>query len=504
MRFVRNILFLSSLLVASSSAANQAATHEDEVSNLSPRQLQANTKASKGFQRGLTIPTVVAKDMFSSIVKKQKKRSGIPSTSSLSLVRHLIKNNKGGMSNLSFIAKPILRKAQQSYLGMFGFMAESDWEEEYQETIDAIVELFLGMLAQTDFQLDNLVSPSDYCNSGYETSESEVCEETVSAFVTLASNLAYHPWAVQDIMDFIITNIFMLPLEYILDWENLREFLHDIPKEFLYENFVYDFVYMILDIFDSTFADSLPTFIETFYQSFEGSGLLDDGSEDFVSLLSSAFEFDLKEDIDYLQDEMCYVTNLKHVWMDFEFACVGHEETEWKVTRVTNIPFCMDPGFIEEVAQEELFYFEGGNSDMHCEMIAHISKGEVIVENPNDKFIMFEEEEPVKQKCKWLRKQPFDVRVGACTISPEVSPKVALFVCPSSCCVFREEPSNMFLKKVDVIEGVEVPTMAKCKWLSKKSEKVKKRYCKKDHTYFTPEFTLSPAYVMCPETCGLC
>jgi len=238
--------------------------------------------------------------------------------------------------------------------------------------------------------------------------------------------------------------------------------------------------------------------------TFEPSGLLDDGSADFASLLSYFIGEDIsKEMVDYIHAEICYAATLEQVWMDFD---AGYETSEWdEEFKVTNVPFCVYPEFREEMAQEELFRFEGGYDDVQCEISGHFSEtvdDEVVIENPHGDFFMFNENNDiVKQKCKWLRNQKVKVRKEACSVPPEPAAEVAIKVCPSSCCVFKEVSSSTFLRKVDV-GGDVVPITQTCKWLSRKPENVIKKFCKRNKSF--PAYAVSPAYVMCPETCGIC
>jgi hypothetical protein len=73
--------------------------------------------------------------------------------------------------------------------------------------------------------------------------------------------------------------------------------------------------------------------------------------------------------------------------------------------------------------------------------------------------------------------------------------------CPSTCCHVVEDPQNVFLRrKLINAQGIMTAQVQSCEWLDGQSQGTKTTLCKKKAGFDG----YSPAYVACPETCGLC
>ena len=106
--------------------------------------------------------------------------------------------------------------------------------------------------------------------------------------------------------------------------------------------------------------------------------------------------------------------------------------------------------------------------------------------------------------CRWLKNRPVHWKKKYCektTGFGGYSPAVE--VCPSSCCACEEDSDNVFLKKTRIDEKGFLKIESKtCEWLSKASESAKNNHCSKKAASYAGGFP--PAYIACPETCGLC
>ncbi len=503
MRIISKFVFLSGILFSS------ASVQEDDTDHPRSRQLLAETGGTKeALHRGFNFPSMKDRPMTKmfSESRRKKKRSLIPSSSLV--FRHLTK--KGHFKQMPSIAKNLFNSKTRQYSskkGLFGRRLEPDWADDYQALIDAIVDLFLGMLEDAEWDSDVLISPSDYCSSTQQVAEPEACENAINSLLTLVENVVYHPWVVADMFFFAYINISMLPLEYIFDWGNLREFLHSIPKDFIYNDALLPLFGMFWQEFgQDMISDALPVLLETFYMEFEPSGLLDDGTADFVQLVSYYLTGDAdsmsQEELDFVHSEVCYALTLEAVSMDI-VGTIDADGFEASLT-VTGVPHCVYPEYFDENLGEELFSMQSEHEDMYCTLTATMTDGDTIddgddIENPNALFYLRTRGgNHLTKECSWLKSRPDASRESICSKARAPDGySLASEVCPSSCCSSEEKPDGIFL--VGLKNGE--PTVRDCEWLSGRPTGFRRKKCKMTDTV---EDILMPAYAVCPETCGLC
>jgi hypothetical protein len=67
----------------------------------------------------------------------------------------------------------------------------------------------------------------------------------------------------------------------------------------------------------------------------------------------------------------------------------------------------------------------------------------------------------------------------------------------------KENPYSNFLLKSEIVNGEQVDTIMKCKWLAKQAYKKRKRICsKKKHQKYSEASEVGPASIVCTETCA--
>ena len=108
--------------------------------------------------------------------------------------------------------------------------------------------------------------------------------------------------------------------------------------------------------------------------------------------------------------------------------------------------------------------------------------------------------------CRWIAQRPADKKAKYCDKVDDGDSKfgVASEICPTTCCSCAEDANNQFLKSLWIgDDGTTNVVTRDCAWLqSIKNESKRNKYCKKRNAAYVGG--LPPAYVACPETCGMC
>lgn len=441
--------------------------------------------------------------------------------------------------------KPNNRKLLTS-ISTFARMLEPSFADAYQNTADETAVLFGEMLADYEgscetCEIEDFLSPEEFCSPevGIASADEEVCTATNTAFIDLIKLVAYNPWVVVDIVMFTIINMSKLPWGYILDWSVLREFLHSIPKLELYSAFI-DWVHNLLkDFLYENYLEMLPPYYMSFYLSFiegdeEGLGL--GQSADFKEVVSAlvemvfgeeggeGFYYDtdnypgsppppisggttMEEDIqEFVHSEICYVLSLEPVLMNMVGDCGDGPRT------LSNVPFCVSQEFKDGTGEgENVFELSQIYDGDGCTLTGHFSDSETIgnaperIEDPNQSFFFRTNPKNgnvITKPCKWLKDRNLGKRESLCENddAPEelLTPSDA---CPSTCCHAVEDPQNVFLRrKVINDKGIMTANIQSCGWLEGQSQGTITTFCKRKVAFDG----YSPAYVACPETCGLC
>ncbi len=155
----------------------------------------------------------------------------------------------------------------------------------------------------------------------------------------------------------------------------------------------------------------------------------------------------------------------------------------------------MSFGWIIENLQYQNWKFDNYNfsalESMTCSIKGRLTQEVVCNEKPLNTFLYKDGEE---RTCKWLRNRKHTKRICE-------NFETARFACPSTCCLCDEDPMELFFRKYIEEDGVKVPEMKTCKWLSSKTPENLERFCQKKN--FAPP-GLKVASGACPVTCGLC
>jgi len=112
------------------------------------------------------------------------------------------------------------------------------------------------------------------------------------------------------------------------------------------------------------------------------------------------------------------------------------------------------------------------------------------IEDPNEIFYVKNKE----KNCKWLARLPLKKRSNLCMMNEAPEGYLnAHEACPSVCCLRPENPDDSFLASPKQVQS--------CEWLAKlKNEDKLKKICR----FTKVAEDVGPAFLACPETCGLC
>ena len=368
------------------------------------------------------------------------------------------------------------------------------------------------------------------------------------------SNLSLLPW--DHILDYEKLRVFLNSIPKNDLYEALVDEIHSLLSEFVSEDYmsylpeIYYTVYkeIIVNLagldspveFDevlssvlggSYYDDDYPSYayddtIDNHFGDDANAAIDDHFGDDANAAIDDHFEDDFDDDIvaviDEVHQEICYLLSLESVKIDFKSggACATDKLDSRDIAKV---PFCVSKDFLAEHNGKEFFeedYYvpaEFDGNSYQCPLIVQFSETYDLsdwafddteeVELPINSFFAWEsnkggEPKSVFKDCKWLKNRPLEKRQQHCAKASS-GYATASEACPSTCCHHSEDGSNIWLKKKARYnaDGVMKSEVSKdCDWLKGQSLDDITKYCKKN------AFSESsvPAYVACPETCGLC
>lgn len=458
--------------------------------------------------------------------------------SSVNTKKAVMKGNKIG-KNLGLIGGG--RKNQRH-------LALSDVLEAYKDMVREAANLFEDFVAQDDFSYDEFESPPEFCAIN-SLSASEDCTQALRSAGTLARTVLMNPVVVYDMIRFVADQMFLLPWEHILDWNELREYLNSIPKTDFYSAVLTEIDALLSDMAEDYMEHMPDVYREVYVEFFDYLIELDSPITfneiiySIMTIVDPNFEYfeEVDEAIDTIHPEVCYALTLEPVHIDFLSDCDGEKN-------LSKIPFCVSQefkaenngkAFYDEVGEtwingvwvdgewvdeewKDGYWEEGRNEE--CSLTGEFSfvydvddlaieVPTIDVETPNDRFFMRMKEngEIVTKPCKFLAKKEASFRSRICSLdAPDNLPAgiaMASAACPSMCCTIAEHPSTNWLKKKETTKiddkgtisfiGAEIET---CEWLKTRNDRLIQRFCSKKA--FSDE--ANTAYIACPETCGIC
>lgn len=445
----------------------------------------------------------VTSDSFE-LLSKVREKHQVPKVSSFiknGKISDIFQFNPKKVS-LSFKSKAYLKARSLGVsLGLIDQNMKPNWSDSYHHTATSTVHLFEEMVNDAGFSFDDFIDPEEFCTMFGSISDEMVCKDAIKSWMITVKNLLLHPWVVLDMINFVYENLLMLPWDHILNWDVMRDFLHSIPKEDMYADMIPQLRSMICSIdMDGNLCEDLLPLITV---------------EAVVDLVHNEFEMDLHQPIDFhhviakmvdaedhmqevmetvsaIQHEACYITTLEEAKMDVMWT-----SREGKIL-IKNVPICLSADYMEAHSDKPLMDVSPYGGDDGITMMVSLSDSDGT--NPSDPMIPIEDPNSMfwfnkkKKNCKWLARVSPKKKDQLCKMNSAPEEFLNPFeACPSVCCFRPEIPEDSFSVNPRVVKT--------CEWLEKFKDKERvKKMCR----FSKVVNGVGPAFVVCPETCGIC
>ncbi len=416
-------------------------------------------------------------------------------------------------------------------------------QTEYTEVVEGLTSL-IGEATNI-----TIPSPEDFCADFNVTTTEDECVAAVSSVVTLVEGAIQAPWLIRDIVGYVKAWV-----DEVVSWETLEGIAGGILSMYGADGTIdgglgairslMSDLYVLIETIDPYYyyseIDDIGGFLFDLYPLHVATKLLaynDNMLEYFGDILYDNIYYSLVEGVEYTLGEgyidmpegpefhadVCEAFGLVPASITAVVSCdyfgdIGQEDIETE-----NVDFCVAPDQDMEDYSAELFSLEStfdktkldemnfgwvfwdlqyqnwkfdnynflALDSMTCSIKGRLTREVVCNEKPLNTFLY---KDGMERTCKWLRNRKHTEKICE-------NFETARYACPSTCCMCEEDPMELFFRRYVEEDGVQVPELKTCKWLSSRTPENLKKFCHNKN--FAPG-DLKVASGACPVTCGLC
>ncbi len=414
-------------------------------------------------------------------------------------------------------------------------------QTEYTEVVEGLTSL-IGEATNI-----TIPSPEGFCADFNVTTTEEECVAAVSSVVTLVEGAIQAPWLIRDIVGYVEAWV-----NEVVSWETVEGIAGGIMSMYGADGTIDGGLGAIRGVVSDVYAliAAIDPYVANYYPELADMGglffdllplttatdilvwnfnMLENFGDDLYDTAYGLVEgieytlgqgyIDMPEGPEFHAD-VCELFGLVPASVTAVVSCnyfgdVGQEDL---VTE--NIDFCVEPDQNMEDYTAELFTMEStfdvstlyemestfwivedlkykfGDYDfsalesMTCSIKGRLTRPLLCNEKPLNTFLF---KDGGERTCKWLRSRKHTDKICE-------NFETARYACPSTCCMCEEDPKGEFFRRYVEGDGVKVPEMKTCKWLSSRTPENLEKFCQKN---FAPP-GLNVASGACPVTCGFC